>query len=238
MVQVLAVVMLFAFAGVTIHHLWRTADDHGGARPCTTEALASGFVEVSGEVEARASQLVRAPISGRRAVGYWLRIEQERGPMAWETVVEIHVLAPFELCDAHGRVSVDAPAEAVHADIFELRGSGGPFAPLPGRVERLLHEHQRATQGVLFGKAFRWREQVLEPGHDVTLRGWARRVPAPHATASVPTAGQRLERPPAGPYRASASRWVLMGSASRPLQVIDRGEAARRPFKLRRLVRA
>jgi len=231
-VQFFALLLVAAFAGITVHHLLRGGSDGAGARRSTCDGVEEGWIEIRGRVAVQRE--LRAPLSGRRAAGYWLVIEQERGPTAWEPVVVLSELAAFDVRDDTGRVAVRARPEVVHADIFEQRGRGGPFKPLPARVERLLHEHHRSTQGVLFGKAFRWREQVLEPGHDVTVRGWARRRPA----EDVSPAGAAPSRPAvssAGPYRHQPSQWVLEASPQRPMQVIDRGEGARRPFGWRRL---
>lgn len=142
-------------------------------------------------------------------VGYAVRVDEERGMTAWRPVVEQCRVGDFELEDATGRILVRASVSDVELETGEARGKGGPFRAVPRRIISLLHRHGRPATGVLFARAFRWRERVLEEGARVRVRGWA-------ARAEV---GREASFPLVGDYRELPSRLAVIGGGSRPLQV-------------------
>ena len=210
---------LAGVAATALRAAWLRGRERRQATPVRVCDLEPGWVEVMGRVVGEAS--LHAPISGRTALGYWAQVEEERGPTAWQAVVIERRLAEFELDDGTGRVVVRVDAGAVASDLAPRRGHGGPFKVLPGRVERLLRANRRDTQGVLFGKAFRWSEQLLQPGDEVRVRAWARAVPDDRLTGTAAVTGG---------YRSASTLVVLTGTAEQPLQIIDVGESTRRPL--------
>ncbi len=168
--EYVAVPVLLLVAVIAYRRVWRRADGGQGPVVCNVETLETGWVELRGRVRAVSS--LRSPLSGRSVVGYAVHVDEERGMTAWETVIDLCRVLDFELEDESGRVLVRASRSLVQLDTGVAKGRGGPFRALPRRVVSLLHRHGRPIAGVLFGRAFRWRERVLEEGQCVRLRGW------------------------------------------------------------------
>lgn len=204
-----AALVLVALAAVLGYRfVWRRARGRHTPTHCRVEELQPGWVELRGIV--RAAPSLRSPLSGREVVGYSVEVEEERGVTAWDPVIDVCRVSDFELEDESGRVSVRASRSDVELDLKDRRGRGGPFRALPKRVVRLLHRHQRPVAGVLFARAFRWREHLLEDGQRVRLRGWV------GEDEGEQFAGDGL----LGGYRTVGRRYVVMGRGERPVQLV------------------
>jgi hypothetical protein len=153
---------------------------------------------------------LRSPLSGREVVGYQVSIEGERGVTAWERVVDVCRVADFELEDESGRVLIRAATSDIELDGRVARGRGGPFRAIPRRVVQLLHRHDRPVEGVLFARAFRWREQVLEEGQSIRVRGWVGEVESTSAGTSDPVES----------YRYLSRRFAVIGAGGSSLQLL------------------
>lgn len=178
-------------------------------RPPPVQTIASlrpGWAEIRGRVRAGARSRAnsKAPISGREGLGWRVIIEQESGVRGWETVFEHCEFADFEVEDASGSIVVRAAGAPLVLDVAERRGRGGPFAPPPVAVERLIARRAH-SRGVLFHKGFRWREWVLEEQREVIVR--ARVV-------------SEVSEEPQG-YRKLGHTLVLAGGTSRPIEVVE-----------------
>jgi hypothetical protein len=166
-----------------------------------------GWVELRGRV--RSASAVRSPVSGRRVVGYVVRVDEERGMTAWDTVVDQCRVGDFELEDETGRILVRASVSEVELETGETRGKGGPFRRVPRRIVELLHRHGRPVTGVLFARAFRWRERVIEDGARVRVRGWVTETDSGDEGLSAAFRD----------YRDFPRRLSVIGGGARPIQV-------------------
>lgn len=203
-----ALVLVLGAAVLGYRYVWRLARGRGGPTKSRVGDIEPGWVELRGIV--RAAPSLRSPLSGREVVGYSVEVEEERGVTAWDRVIDVCRVGDFELEDESGRVSVRASRSDVELDLKERRGRGGPFRALPKRVVRLLHRHQRPVAGVLFARAFRWREHLLENGQRVRLRGWVGEDEV-----------ERLSNDGLlGSYRSVGRRYVVMGRGDRPVQLV------------------
>lgn len=197
MTDYLALMALFGLLAGLIIRLRRRAD-----RPVRSIAsLTPGWAEVRGHARGGGSRV--APISGRSGLGWRVLVEQE-SVMGWVTVVDRSECGDFELEDQSGSIRVRASGSPITLEVAVVRGQGGPFSPPPPHVERLIAS-ATDPHGVLFHKGFRWREWVLEAGHEVVVRG---RVISEPGDASVG-------------YRRLGEELVLAGASARPLEVID-----------------
>ena len=174
-----------------------------------SQAIASlrpGWAEVRGRALASEAEapLVVAPISGRAGLAWRLVVEQEAGVRGWETIIDRGECLDFRVEDDSGSILVRASHSPLVLDVAEQRGRGGPFAPPPFAVERLI-VRSASPRGVLFHKSFRWREWVLGDGREVRVR--ARAV----SETSEETLG----------YRKLGNTLVLAGGASRPIEVAE-----------------
>ena len=170
-----------------------------------------GAVAISGT--ARGEPTLRSPISGEPVLAYHLIIEEERGPTRWRRVVDRSEAGDFWIDDEYGSVRVSAGAgKQLSLDARERRGKCGPFRSPPRRVAWLIGQQRTEVYGVLFGKAFRWREQVLLPGEPVDVRA--------HAV-------ERLAESGASRYRQAPREIVLSGSPGSPIEVVAMPNAKR-----------
>lgn len=190
-------------------YLWRRARVEHGPVSCRVDELSTGWVELRGRV--RGTGTVRSPVSGRDVVGYAVNVQQERGATAWESVVDVCRVMDFELEDESGRVLVRASASEVQLETKVRKGKGGPFRGIPVRIARLLHRYGRPVAGVLFARAFRWREHLLEDGQMVRLRGYVSEMEADEF-GSVQSGGH---------YRVLPRRLAVVGAASHPVQLVS-----------------
>jgi hypothetical protein len=157
------------------------------------------WVEIAGRVSNGADRI--APISGRKVVGYRVLVEHEVGPLGWRTIVDLDEWPELEVSDASGSAFVRVQGGRLVVEC--TRGRGGPFRGIPQPVARLLRAHGHPTHGVLFEKAFRWREETLLAGEAVRVRGFMKVRPD----------GAPLD------YRRLAMRRALVGSTARPVVV-------------------
>lgn len=164
--------------------------------------LEPGRADVRGRASGPAE--LRAPVSGRTAIGFRLLIEQEHGVRGWVAVLDLAEFADFELCDRSGVIRVQASTSTLDMSVGERGGMAGPFRPLPARVVQLIAARV-PVQGVLFHKGFRWREWVLEPDREVRIRGQVMVIPNDQ---------------PVG-YRDFGHTLVLAGGSSLPLEIHD-----------------
>ncbi len=174
-----------------------------------------GEVTLVGTVR-QVGEPVRAPISGARAVGYWSRVDEEKSLWGWSPAVQMRALTTFELEDDTGRIRVEVDASQVAAMLRGSAGRSGPFKAAPGVVVHLLRRHGRGVQGVIFQKAYRWREQVLLDGARVRVRGQVIEV-APHEGA-----GGGGGRPAGdfGAYRDAPVGLRVTGSRGAPVVIV------------------
>lgn len=196
-------------AALGYRYLWRRARVRHGPVTCRVDELSSGWVELRGRV--RGASTVRSPVSGRTVIGYAVEVEQERGATAWESVVDVCRVMDFELEDESGRVLVRASSSDIQLETKVRKGKGGPFRGIPVRVARLLHRYGRPVAGVLFARAFRWREHLLEDGQLVRLRGYVSEL-----EADTFAAGQM-----GGNYRVVPRRFAVVGAAAHPVQLVS-----------------
>ena len=166
--------------------------------------LRPGWAEVRGRVIAPSAGVRRAPISGREGLGWRVLVEQETGVRGWKTVVDRSEFADFELEDESGTISVRAAHSPTVLEIAEQRGRGGPFAPPPPSVERLIASHGN-SRGVIFHKGIRWREWVLEDGREIRVR--ARVITEPSNESQG--------------YRKLSEVLVLAGGTTHPIEFLD-----------------
>jgi hypothetical protein len=185
----------------------RRSPDRGPIR-----GLRGGFVEIEGEVRGEGAR--EAPLSGCAALAWWIVIEEERGPLSWRRLLTLHDAVEFTIRDASGSIAVSPAGPVLQPDLPELRGYAGPFDPIPAQVQTLLRAHPHETHGVLFGRAFRWREQVLVAGQTVRARGWVDRRP------SDATRGDHLGREYEGGYRGLDETLVWVDGPTGSLQLL------------------
>ena len=172
------------------------------ARPTQSIAsLTTGWAEVRGQARGGGDRF--APISGRQGLGWRVVVEQESG-LGWVTIVDRSEFDNFEVEDATGTIRVRASDSPINLEVAELRGKGGPFSPPPASIERLI-DGAVEMHGVMYHKGFRWREWVLEDGHEVVVRG---RVISEVGDSSLG-------------YRKLSEELVLAGGTARPLEVVD-----------------
>lgn len=208
---VVAAAIAFGFATV-VWWIRRSVLRNAASAPTWvhSDSAVVGAVAISGIT--RGEPMLRSPISGERVLAYHLIIEEERGPTRWRRVVDRREAADFWIDDDRGSVRVTAASGSVSLDGRERRGKCGPFRSPPRRVAWLIGQQRTAVYGVLFGKAFRWREQVLLPGQDVDVRA--------HAV-------QRLAESGASRYRQAPREIVLSGSPGAPIEVVAQPSAKR-----------
>jgi hypothetical protein len=217
-----------SLAGLGALRVARAAGVTCSAQRGPIRGLRGGYVEIEGVATGHHTRT--APLSGREALAWWLVVEEERGPLSWRRLLTLHDAVDFTIRDASGAIAIPSGGPRLQPDLPELRGHAGPFDPLPRQVESLLQAHQHETHGVLFGRAFRWREQVLSPGQSIRARGWVDRRPvdAEHeAIAAV--AGHVFE---AG-YRGLEETLVWVDGPTGSLQLVA-GTRAAAPWVARR----
>lgn len=166
--------------------------------------LDRGWVEISGTIENTAERT--APISGERVVGFRVLVEREVGTAGWKPVVQLDEWPTLEVRDDSGSAFVEIGGGRL--DLEQTRGKGGPFRGIPERVTALLRAHGHGTHGVLFEKAFRWREETLAARAPVRVRGFLEMTPDPAAGSH---------------YRRFALRRSLIGSTRRPVMLVRVG---------------
>lgn len=208
---VVAAAVAFGFASV-VWLIRRSVLRHAANAPTRVRSDSEllGAVAISGV--ARGEPTLRSPISGEPVLAYHLIIEEERGPTRWRRVVDRCEAADFWVDDERGSVRVAAGTGQIQLDGRERRGKCGPFRSPPRRVAWLIGQQRTAVYGVLFGKAFRWREQVLLAGESIDVRA--------HAV-------QRLAETGASRYRQTPREIVLSGSAGAPIEVVSLAEPKR-----------
>lgn len=206
-VEYAAILLVLAAAVLGYRVVWRRARARPRPVRTTVRATTPGWVELRGRV--RSAKVMRSPVSGRRVVGYAVRVDEERGMTAWDTVVNQCRVGDFELEDETGRILVRASVSEIELETGETRGKGGPFRAVPRRVVELLHRHGRPVTGVLFARAFRWRERVIEEGAWVRVRGWA-------AETETATEGPSMSF---RTYRDLPRRLAVIGGGARPIRV-------------------
>jgi hypothetical protein len=211
-VEYTALLLVVVAAALGYRYVWRRARSRPGPAPCTVDATERGWVELHGTV--RSIDPLRSPLTGERVVGYALRIDEERGITAWRPVVEQCRVGDFELEDETGRILIRASVSRVELETGESRGRGGPFRAVPGRIVELLRRHGHPVTGVLFARAFRWRERVIEDGAQVRVRGWVAETELGSRVPST-SAGAFL----VGDYRDLPRRLAVIGGGAHPLQV-------------------
>lgn len=208
---VVAAAVAFGFASV-VWWIRRSVLRNAASAPVRvrSDSEVVGAVAISGT--ARGAPTLRSPISGEPVLAYHLIIEEERGPTRWRRVVDRREAGDFWIDDDRGSVRVSAGTGTLSLDARERRGKCGPFRSPPRRVAWLIGQQRTDVYGVLFGKAFRWREQVLLPGDPVDVRA--------HAV-------ERLAETGASRYREAPREIVLSGSAGAPIEVVALPNAKR-----------
>ena len=78
-------------------------------------------------------------------------------------------------------------------------------------MARLLHRYGRPIAGVLFARAFRWREHLLEDGQRVRLRGFVSEMEADSFSSAQSS----------GNYRVLPRRYAVVGASARPVQLVS-----------------
>lgn len=191
--------MVGLFAGLIIRLRRRAAR----TRRAIASLRAGGWAEIRGR--ARGQELASdAPISGRRGLGWRVLVEEERGMHGWAPVVDHSEFGDFEIEDASGSIRVRASDTPITLEVAELRGHGGPFAPPPAAVERMIAK-TASTHGVLFHKGFRWREWVLGEGREVIVRARVVSEPGDESLG----------------YRRLSEELVLAGGAAQPIEISE-----------------
>jgi hypothetical protein len=191
--------MVGLFAGLIIRLRRRAAR----SRRAIASLRAGGWAEIRGCVRGR-ELASDAPISGRRGLGWRVLVEEESGMHGWVPIVDRSEFDDFEVEDKSGSIRVRASDTPITLEVAELRGRGGPFAPPPAAVERLIAE-AASPRGVLFHKGFRWREWVLSEGREVVVRARVVSVPGEESLG----------------YRQLSEELVLAGGAARPIEVSE-----------------
>lgn len=182
---------------------------------CSIAAAPHGaMVRVTGTLH-EGAELLRAPLSGRSCVGYWVQVQVRRSAnrsLHWANLIDQREAVDFVVEDGSGSAIVQTRDVelAIELDHHQTSGTFDDATPVE---ESFLRRHGHGSTGLFgFNKALRYREAVLEPGETVVVVGRARWEDDP-APGAVQGTGYR--------QGTRATRLVLEASRRMPLRISD-----------------
>ncbi len=186
------------------------------ALPSARIGEAHGTVRVSGRIR-QGDQSLKAPLSGRRCVGYELVIYISGAvtggtgnmyqPPAWRRLVDMQKACPFLVADESGEARVDTsgPFSLILVD----DRTGTTKGPHPGEHRELARFLKSkgidATTWLGNWRAFKYGEGILREGDRVTIGG--------DTAEEIDPRGERTG------LRSPPEKLVLRGTEARPLLI-------------------
>ena len=175
----------------------------------------AGRVKIRGKVDCLGEPLV-APLSGRRCAVWEIHVEQRRSSgksSHWVTLIKETQGQDFLLRDDSGKALVRFPPPGFlwmvnHKDVDMRSGTFNDASP---ELEAYLSRHGKSSKGLVFNKAMRYHEGVLEPGEEVLAAGDGAWEPDPDP--DLGTSGEG--------YRVSPRRLVITAPAAGKLMLSD-----------------
>ncbi|ACY13699.1 hypothetical protein [Haliangium ochraceum] len=152
-----------------------------------------------------------APLTGRQCALYVAVVEEYRSSGrsgSWHEVIREEAGQDFVLDDGSGTALIrHRGADTVIVKDAHFRS--GTFKDATPGLEAFLARHGESSTGMIFNRALRYREGILEAGEQVAVCGRGVREPDPDA------------RTPSPGYREMATRVVMKPSLDFPLYVSD-----------------
>lgn len=122
------------------------------------------------------TELLRAPLSGRRCVYFEATVEEYRSSGksgSWVEIIRESEVSDFLVEDGTGRALVKTSMmKALLRKDTEL--TSGFLNDASADLEAFLRRHGRESKGWVFNKSLRYKEGVFEPGETVSVLGQAK----------------------------------------------------------------
>lgn len=146
-------------------------------------SLAPGFAEIKGKIVA-AGDLLDSPMTRKACVYYDFHVEEQRTRHVgtgkhrrtehyWATVVRDKQVRPFVVDDGTGSAEIDIARAELLLD-QDARARSGFLQDAPPDLEATLNQrYGRSAQGIIFNRAMRYSETVLEQGDELYVLGTA-----------------------------------------------------------------
>ncbi len=175
------VIVLIVFAAFAIYNYYfseaaRIRRALKGAQKKTIAEVAQGEVaKIVGRVRP-VTDLLTAPLSGRRCVYFEATVEEYRSSGKsgrWVEIIRESEVSDFLVEDGTGRalVKTSMMKALLHKDT-EL--TSGFLNDASADLEAFLRRHGRESKGWVFNKSLRYKEGVFEPGETVSVLGQAK----------------------------------------------------------------
>jgi len=140
--------------------------------------ITDGYREIEGQVFAKRSEMLKAPMSGKRCVYYEFTVKQsisdDSGSRS-KKIVHDRQIAACNLDDGTGVASIDLANAVLKLDI-DTRAESGTFNSASPKLEAALARYGVSSKGWVFNKDLRYEETILETGDELCVLGPAKVV--------------------------------------------------------------
>ncbi|MBT3218301.1 MAG: hypothetical protein HN348_04365 [Proteobacteria bacterium] len=134
--------------------------------------ISEGLTEVKGAVSALSEELI-SPMTRTHCVYFRFVVKEKKSSgknSYWKTIIDDQQYATCLIEDDTGGCEVDIAASKLLLAV-DYHCRSGTFNDAPSQLEETLAEYGRTSQGIVFNKAMRYEETVLEVGDNMYVLG-------------------------------------------------------------------
>lgn len=160
---------VFAYLGLRSWQRYKLMHD---TPTSAIRALRPGFMEAKGKLVAQ-GDLVESPMTKARCIYYRFVVEEHRRSgkkSRWVEVIDECRSTKAVIDDGTGTARVDFSGAELHLRTDASQRSGF-LNDASEHLQSVLASRGRSTTGLVFNKAMRYRETVLQPGDELYVLG-------------------------------------------------------------------